>query len=179
MHPPVKKVEQQQQGYVPFEKDAPALHPLLQEIASGDHNSLLFRVEDKIQRFLQDLQLKHIAINGVSGSNVTMVCCLGEHFGLRVSCSSNGSIMLTKQPSTRRYPSGLGMLPAGGSSSGSGVNATPQVKVMVRKEDHSTAGSSRFQPRGNDARVLQFAAQRQEGKVTSIFSTCIFAVLVY
>jgi hypothetical protein len=161
----LKKAEQQQQqqqhqslqGYVPFEKDAPALHPLLQEIASSDHNSLLFRVEDKIQRFLQDSQVKQIAINGVGGNNATMVCCLGEHFGLKVICSASGSITLTKQPSTRRYPPGLGMLPGGSS-------ASPQVKVMMRKEDQS-AGSSRFQQRGNDARVQQFAAQRQENKV--------------
>ena len=112
-----------------------------------------------MQRFLQDSQLKHIAINGVSGHNVTMVRCLGEHFGLKVACSPNGSVTLTKQPSTRRYPPGLGMLPAGVGS------ASPQVKVMMRKDDQS-AGASRFQARGNDARVQQFAAQRQENKVT-------------
>jgi hypothetical protein len=50
------------------------------------------------------------------------------------------------------------MLPAGVGS------ASPQVKVMMRKDDQS-AGASRFQARGNDARVQQFAAQRQENKV--------------
>jgi hypothetical protein len=158
-----KKAEQQQQqqpGFVPFENDAPALHPLLQEIASSDYNSLLFRVEDKIQRFLQDAQVRQIAINGVSGNNATMVCCLGEHFGLKVTCSTNGSITLSKQPCTRRYPPGLGMLPGGCNSS------SPKVKVMMRKDDQQ-AGSSRFQPRGNDARVQQVAAQRQENKVAA------------
>jgi hypothetical protein len=156
--------QQQQQGHVTFERDAPPLHPLLQEIAASDHNSLLFRVEDKIQRFLHDTSVRHIAINGVSGNNGTMVRCLGEHFGLKVACSSNGSITLTKQPSTRRYPPGLGLLPGGSSSA-----TSPQVKVMLRKEDQS-GGSSKFQPRGNDARVQQFAAQRQENKVTAAFA---------
>jgi hypothetical protein len=159
--------QQQQQGFVPYEKDAPALHPLLQEIASSDHNSLLFRVEDKIQRFLQDSQVKQISINGVSGNNATMVSCLGEHFGLKVICSANGSITLTKQPSTRRYPPGLGMLPGGGGGT------SPQVKVMMRKEDQ-TAGSSRFQQRGNDARVQQIAAQRQENKVPAAAALPLF-----
>ena len=174
----VKKSEQQQQqqqqnqGFVPFEKDAPALHPLLQEIASSDYNSLLFRVEDKIQRFLQDELVKQIAINGVSGNNATMVCCLGEHFGLKVTCSPNGSITLTKQPCTRRYPPGLGMLPGGSSS------ASPKVKVMMRKDDQA-AGSAKFQPRGNDARVQQVAAQRQENKVAAVLPTLLASLVSF